>query len=105
MLAGQVSRATISTLREAAERQPASEAADALLYASTFWKLIWSPYLVLEDSHTPKVKRSPRLIIDAKGLYDLLVKQDLQTASQTDKHTSIEVLVTRDKLSCTGATV
>ena len=88
----------------AAESQAASEASDALLYAAVFWKLIWSPHLALEDSHTPKLAHSPRLIVDAKALYDLLTKQDLQTASQTDKQTSIEVLVTRDKLACTGAT-
>ena len=87
----------------AAESQAASEASDALLYAAVFWKLIWSPHLALEDSHTPKLAHSPRLIVDAKALYDLLTKQDLQTASQTDKQTSIEVLVTRDKLACTGA--
>ena len=88
----------------AAESQAASEASDALLYTSAFWKLIWSPFLALEDSKTPKLKHPPRLVVDAKALYDLLVKQDLQTASQADKQTSIEVLVTRDKLSCTGAT-
>ena len=88
----------------AAESQAASEASDALLYTSVFWKLIWSPFLALEDSKTPKLKHPPRLVVDAKALYDLLVRQDLQTASQADKQTSIEVLVTRDKLSCTGAT-
>ena len=45
------------------------------------------------------------MVIDTKALYDLLVKQDLQTGSQTDKQTSIEVLVTKDKLSCTGASI
>ena len=88
----------------AAQSQAASEASDALLYAAVFWKLIWSPYLALENSRTPKLAHSPRLIVDAKALYDLLTKQDLQTASQTDKQINIEVLVTRDKLACTGAT-
>ena len=87
----------------AAESQAASEAADALLYVSTFWKLIWSPYLALDDAETPKLRHSPRLVTDAKALYDLLIKTDLQTGSQADKRTTIEVLVTQDKLACVDA--
>ena len=87
----------------AAESQAASEAADALLYVSTFWKLIWSPYLALDDAETPKLHHSPRLVTDAKALYDLLIKTDLQTGSQADKRTTIEVLVTQDKLACVDA--
>ena len=89
----------------AAESQAASETADSLLYAAAFWKLIWSPYLALQDSNMAKLQHPPKMVIDAKALYDLLVKQDLQTGSQTDKQTSIEVLVTKDKLSCTGASI
>ena len=74
----------------AAESQAASEASDALLYTTVFWKLIWSPFLALEDSKTPKLKRPPKLVVDAKALDDLLVKQ---AASQADKQTSVEVLV------------
>ena len=87
----------------AAESQAASEAADAMLYASTFWKLIWSPYLALEDPSTPMLKHSPCLVTDAKALYDLLIKQDLQSGGGADKRTTIEVLVTKDKLKCAGA--
>lgn len=52
----------------AAESQAASEASDALLYATVFWRLIWSPHFVLEDNHTPKLQHNPRLIVDAKAL-------------------------------------
>jgi hypothetical protein len=45
----------------------------------------------------------PALIVDAKALYDLLVKPEVQASSGTDKRTTIEVLVTQDKLACCSA--
>ena len=89
----------------AAESQAASEAADAMLYASTFWKLMWAPNLPLDDPMTPKLKNNPCLVTDAKALYDLLIRQDLQSSGGADKRTTIEVLVTKDKLRCAAATV
>jgi len=65
----------------AAESQAASEAADALLFAVTFW-----------------------LVVDAKALFDMLVREEIQAGSSTDKRTAIEVLVTQDKLRCCNAT-
>ena len=93
-----VARSTLS-----AESQGASEAADALLFASTFWNLIWSPWLVLDDVNTAKLLNAPRLVVDAKALYDLLIKEEVQAGTGADKRTTIEVLVTQDKLKCCGA--
>jgi len=45
----------------------------------------------------------PALIVDAKALYDLLVKPEVQASSGTDKRTTIEVLVTQNKLACCSA--
>ena len=46
---------------------------------------------------------APKLVIDAKALYDLLIRPEVQANSGTDKRTTIEVLVTQDKLACCGA--
>ena len=87
-----------------AESQAASEAADALLYTSTFWNLVWSPQLLVDAPETSQMPVRPRLIVDAKALYDLLVKpEEVQAASNSDKRTTIEVLVTQDKLACNKA--
>ena len=86
-----------------AESQGASEAADALLFASTFWNLVWSPWLPLDDVATAKLSGSPKLVVDAKALYDLLIKEEVQAGTGSDKRTTIEVLVTQDKLKCCGA--
>ena len=93
-----VARSTLS-----AESQAASEAADALLFASTFWNLIWKPWLPLDQISTARAKHPPRLVVDAKALYDLLIKEEVQAANNADKRTAIEVLVTQDKLKCCGA--
>ena len=88
-----------------AESQAASEAADAMLYCSTFWQLLWTPMMPLDDFSICKPDHPTALVTDAKGLYDLLVKQELQPSSGADKRTAIEVLVAQDKLLCTGAKV
>ena len=93
-----VARSTLS-----AESQAASEAADALLFATTFWNLIWQPWLPLDQLKTAQAKHPPKLVIDAKALYDLLIKDEVQAATNADKRTAIEVLVTQDKLKCCGA--
>ena len=97
-----LARIARSTL--AAESQAASDAADALLFASTFWNLLWLPWLPLDQVETPRMPNSPKLVVDAKALYDQLVRPELQATSGTDKRTTIEVLVTQDKLSCCGGT-
>eukprot|EP00434_Breviolum_minutum_P021113 symbB.v1.2.018628.t1/scaffold1494.1/size117378/12 len=86
-----------------AESQAASEAADALLYTTTFWNLVWKPHSPLDALETSQMPINPRLIVDAKALYDLLIKPEVQAASSSDKRTTIEVLVTRDKLACNKA--
>ena len=65
-----LARVARSTL--AAESQAASDAADALLFASTFWRLLWEPWLPLDDIKTAQCANSPKLVVDAKALYDLL---------------------------------
>ena len=86
-----------------AESQAASEAADALLYTTTFWNLLWTPQAPVDALETSQMPIRPRLIVDAKALYDLLVKPEVQAASNSDKRTTIEVLVTQDKLACNKA--
>ena len=96
-----LARIARSTL--AAESQAASKASDALLFASTFWNLIWKPCMPLDGVETARMPNNPKLVIDAKALYDLLIRPEIQATSGTDKRTTIEVLVTQDKLSCCGA--
>ena len=93
-----VARSTLS-----AESQAASEAADALLFATTFWNLVWKPWAPLDNLKTARLENPPRLVVDAKALYDLLIKEEVQAANNTDKRTAIEVLVTQDKLGCCSA--
>ena len=45
----------------------------------------------------------PALIVDAKALYDLLSKPEVQASSGPDKRTTTEVLVRQDKLACCGS--
>ena len=96
-----LARVSRSTL--AAESQAAGEASDALLFATTFWRLIWSPWLQLDDPKTAQLPNQPKLIVDAKALFDFLAQKEIQAGSSTDKRTAIEVLVTQDKLQCCGA--
>jgi hypothetical protein len=96
-----LARIARSTL--AAESQAASEAADALLFTCTFWNLVWKPWLPLDRLETAKIYNNPKLVVDAKALYDMLIRPDVQATSGSDKRTTIEVLVTQDKLSCCGA--
>ena len=95
-----LARIARSTL--AAESQAASEAADSLLFTSTFWNLIWKPWLPLDQVETARLVHSPKLVVGAKALYNLLIKAELQATSGTDKKTTIEVRVTQDKLCCCG---
>ena len=90
-----VARSTLS-----AESQAASEAADALLFTNTFWSLLWRPWQPLDRVETARLAHSPKLVVDAKALYDMLIRTEVQATSGTDKRTAIEVLVTQDKLNC-----
>jgi len=65
--------------------------------------LIWSPWLQLDDPKTAQLPNQPKLIVDAKALFDLLAQKEIQAGSSTDKRTAIEVLVTQDKFQCCGA--
>ena len=99
-----LARVSRSTL--AAKSQAASEAADALLFAVTFWRLIWSPWLPLDDIRTAQIPNQPKLVVDEKALFDMLVREgeEIQAGSSTDKRTAIERLVTQDKLRCYNKT-
>ena len=81
-----------------AESQAASESADALLFTCLFWKLIFHPHLPLEDSTSAQLRHRPAHVIDAKALYDLLTKDEIQASIGADKRTAVETLVAQDKL-------
>ena len=89
----------------AAESQAASEACDVLLFTCLFYKLIFLPDLNLEAIESSRLSHQPVIVTDAKALYDLLIKQELQAGGASDKRTAIEVLVSQDKLSCCGGIV
>ena len=81
-----------------AESQAASESADALLFTCLFWNLIFHPHLPLEDSSSAQLRHRPAHVIDAKALYDLLTKDEIQASIGADKRTAVETLVAQDKL-------
>ena len=81
-----------------AESQTASESADALLLTCLFWNVIFHPYLPLEDSTSAQLQHRPAHVIDAKALYDLLTKDEIQASIGADKRTAVETLVAQDKL-------
>jgi hypothetical protein len=83
-----------------AEAQAASETTDAMMYNITFWQLIWHPTLTIDDMTVCQLPHKPCIVTDAKALYDLLTKQELQPNNGADKRTSAELLVTQDKLKC-----
>ena len=88
-----------------AESQAASECADSLLFVTTFWKILWQPHLALEDEKTPVLLHPPSMVLDAKALYDLLTKDEIQAACGADKRTAIETLVCQGKLRACKASV
>lgn len=59
----------------------------------------------LDNVSTGHLTNSPKLIVDAKALYDVLVKDGIQAATGADKRTTIEALVCRDKLACCNGRV
>ena len=95
-----VSRSTLS-----AESQAASEAADSLMYTTLFWNLIFRALMPLDNMSTGYLTNSPKLIVDAKALYDILVEDEIQAATGANKRTTIEALVCRDKLACCNGKV
>lgn len=81
-----------------AESQAASESADALLFTCLFWNLVFHPHLPLEESSSAQLQHRPAQVIDAKALYDLLTKDEIQASIGADKRTAVETLVAQDKL-------
>ena len=95
-------RVARSTL--AAESQAASEAADCLHYTVCFYKALLDPDLKFNSKDAFLWPNKPALVVDAKCLYDLLARDELQATSGSDKRTALETLTTKDKLKEIGAT-
>ncbi len=88
-----------------AESQATAEAADALLFACLFWRLIFNPMLPIDNDKSAQLRHPPAHVVDAKALYDLLIKDEIQAALGSDKRTAVETLVAQDKLRVCGAQV
>eukprot|EP00435_Cladocopium_sp_Y103_P067059 s369_g29.t1 len=94
-----LARVSRSTL--AAESQAASDAADALLFVTTFWRLIWSPWLPLDDIKTAQIPNKPKLVIDAKALYDMMIKAtSWKQHGQEDGNRSLSLTRQTSVLQC-----
>ena len=81
-----------------AESQATAEAADALLFTCLFWRLIFNPDLPIDHDASAQLQHPPAHVVDAKALYDLLIKDEIQAALGSDKRTAVETLVAQDKL-------
>ena len=88
-----------------AESQATAEAADALLFACLFWRLIFNPQLPIDKDTSAQLLHPPAHVVDAKALYDLLIKDEIQAALGSDKRTAVETLVAQDKLRVCKAQV
>ena len=88
-----------------AESQATAEAADALLFACLFWRLIFNPQLPIDKDTSAQLTHPPAHVVDAKALYDLLIKDEIQAALGSDKRTAVETLVAQDKLRVCQAQV
>ena len=88
-----------------AESQATAEAADSLLFACLFWRLIFNPQLPIDQDTSAQLRHQPAHVIDAKALYDLLIKDEIQAALGSDKRTAVETLVAQDKLKVCKAQV
>ena len=75
------------------------------MYTTLFWNLIHRPLMPLDNVQTGAMANNPKMIVDAKALYDILVKDEIQAATGADKRTTIEALVCRDKLACCNGKV
>ncbi|CAJ1433599.1 unnamed protein product, partial [Effrenium voratum] len=96
-------RVARSTL--AAESQAAAEAADALTFApARYISLLMNPNLKHGDPMLGVMNTPATLAVDAKALYDLLEKREVQASLGSDKRTAIEVIVTKDAKKPDGLT-
>ena len=91
-----LARVARSTL--AAESQAAGEAADSHLFAATFLKAMTVPDYQFDNEGAFAWFNASALIVDAKALYDVLHRDELQVSSGSDKRTHLEILTTKDKL-------
>ena len=89
-------RVARSTL--AAESQAAAEAADALTVVARYISLLMNPNLKLDDPMLGVMNIPATLVVDAKALYDLLEKREVQASLGSDTRTAIEVIVAKEKL-------
>ena len=98
-----------------AEAQAASETADAMMYNITFWQLIWHPTPASDDITACQLRNKPCIVTDAKALYDLLTKQELQPNSAWSRQTNVcgttrhtrqaQMHAGRDKMGLIRATI
>ena len=89
-------RVARSTL--ACESQAASEATDSHLFAATFLSAMLKPSYSFYDKDPYAWQNSSAVVVDAKALYDVLYRDELQANAGTDKRTYLEALVIKDKL-------
>ena len=96
-------RVARSTL--AAESQAAAEATDSHLFASTFLRAMVYPDYTFDQPKAFSWLNAGALIVDAKALYDVLHRDELQATSGSDKRTYLECLTVKDKLRECGSHV
>ena len=89
-------RVARSTL--AAESQAAAEATDSHLFASTLLRAMVYPHQSFDQPEVFSWINAGALIVDAKALYDVLHRDELQATSGSDKRTYLECLTAKDKL-------
>ena len=89
-------RVARSTL--AAESQAALGAADSHLFASTFLRAIVQPHHSFDEPSVFPWLDPGALIVDAKALFDVFHRDELQATSGSDKRTYLECLTIKDKL-------
>lgn len=68
------------------------------MFTCLFWNLIYHPYLPLEEDSSAQLQHRPAHVIDAKALYDLLTKDEIQASIGAGKRAAVETLVPQDKL-------
>ena len=88
-----VSRSTLSS-----ESQAAAEATDALYFASLFLRCILDPATSLNSDKAVKLKYPSALVLDAKALFDVVQRDELQVHLGADKRTAIEALCAKERL-------
>ena len=84
----------------AAETQALSETDHELMYVRLAWAELCGDEIVLSDKEKSIAKISGTVVIDAKALYDILLKRDMNSsgAGLKDKFSALEVLCLLESL-------